>query len=31
MDLGTQYHKDDKDPNKYIDKIKEKVNNELKK
>jgi len=31
MDLGTQYHKDGKDPNKYIDEIKEKVNNEFKK
>ena len=31
MDLGTRYHKDGKDPNKYIDEIKEKVNNEFKK
>ena len=31
MDLGTQYHKDGKDPNKHIDEIKEKVNNEFKK
>ena len=31
MDLGTQYHKDGKDLNKYIDEIKGKVNNEFKK
>ena len=31
MDLSTRYHKDGKDPNKYIEEIKEKVNNEFKK
>jgi len=31
MDLGAHYHKDGKDPNEYIDEIKEKVNSEFKK